>query len=298
MDILPKKLNTLLEGLLSDSTISGWILYAGSAQKLVINFEDKDSDNFECIQYKRKSQKQITRDTNRANKHKYGQSKVENESHELQNNRMQTRSLTVKDSISQTTEGKECARSECLDSEALHTPLTPIQYSKTTNNAAHCKPMGSPIQASGDVSLCEAETPTEVPMRPEEVPALPSPVADLSAAPNPVLLETPNASHGNDTVVENAAGRSKQGALKPPDNKRAIRCPDIPSRWTRYPKPEFNDSLVCTYTETRTNIKHTNTRGQLYHCMRCNVIMCTKCQNYHSDHSEQLNGPCGYKMLF
>ena len=79
MEILPKQLNRIISALLLDCSISGWKLYGGNKQKLVIDFVDMDSEN-DCvcdpqlIQYKRKPKGQILRDNKRAKMHQHEKS--------------------------------------------------------------------------------------------------------------------------------------------------------------------------------------------------------------------------------
>ena len=148
-----------MDMLLHNYVTSGWSLHGsgGNRQKLVINFDlcDTNLDNggtcVEQIQYKRKTPKQIQRDTDRARN--YACKKIAHTSDNLPATTRQTRSQT-KDLVD-----KECPRSEDISIEQSH-ELCPnqsaielehindqVQSPKVDNNCSISVDMTSPVVA-------------------------------------------------------------------------------------------------------------------------------------------------------
>ena len=226
---IPKDLQWLLDTLVHKYSISGWSLFGGKRQKLVITFDTIDSamdsediqDNVQQLQYKRKSQKQIQRDNTRTKN--YVGKKTSQDIETLASPiARQTRSKANKTSVD-----KECFRSEAIENQSC-TVSSPIQADIYYASEKAQSPTPDNKQKIG-VTM---SSPVNAPSRPEEEPLFQS-VTELlpetAFEPAPALPEPAPASldprwAGHAFVINRALALGRDSAAQPPGRAYSAYC--------------------------------------------------------------------------
>jgi len=225
MDKMPKQLQRIVNMLMQDCSVSGWSLFGGSRQKLVINFHEMDPTSDSDIHpinvhYRKKSERQVKRDQDRAQSHVQNQSSQECIKSSRKLNELESK-INLED--------KECII-EAQDSCSQGVCDNSVDQSKQQAETMKHIRLDSPLQSADthvlDVSAARPSQ-TPQPWRQETMPTY-----------EPALMKEPQPSC-DPILFSNNAIQSKQ--------KRVV----------------FNDSIDCKNSKQRqisTDIKVTISR--------------------------------------
>ena len=267
MENAPKQLQKLLNMLMDDSIVSGWSLFGGTRQKLIIYFDensatmDSEVKSQPDIQYKRKSQKQSQRDKDRAVAH--ADSKRPCETDNITGNNRITRSMATEIA------DKECPRADISVnlSCAPQVPLTPVDLNVSNSQSE------SMHDNSLDLSL-SPPSPTPLPVSQEPEPQSPQPLTEADISSPKTLAPDPQGNINKD----NKSGRKK--------SKR---------QQTNTQLADNRDSYVCAYTDSGPKLDHKSSIK--VKCEVCNIIVCDICRHFHNQDKKNPCRPTGNYII-
>ena len=272
---LPVVLQDLMCTLLAKSAINSWNIHQNNyVINLNIKFSQYDESNKENLSYKKVSEKQLQRNIQRATEHK---SKKENLEQSM-TTRSQARKCqddidlsADKESSRHSASGDHC----CENTDPGHTSV-------------NLTPTGLAQDTELDVSLPVSEPQSMVPPeRPEHEPELLVSVKDILTSdheppplePSPKNTEPDHSSDTFDTPSYPHGVCNQQSSTKP-KVKRTLK------------------DTTCIYTQTRSGFDHNCSYRMKYECIRCHVVVCNRCMNYHAENPiTQSDKPCGFSWL-
>jgi len=262
MENAPKQLQKLVKMLMDDSIISGWSLFGGTRQKLIIYFDEMDleSKSQQDVHYKKKSHKQYQRDKDRAIAHAESQKACEIDN--IMVNSRITRSMVTE------LADKECPRQDISSNltSTTQVPLTPVD------------PVVSNRQSDSlsDSSLVDLSPPSPIPtpVRQEPEPQSPQLLTEPEIPTPKTFAPDPQGTINKD----NASGRKK--------NKR---------KQTNTQLAENRDTYMCAYTDSSPKFDHKSSIK--VKCEVCNIIVCETCRHFHNRDRKSSCRPTGEYLV-